>query len=110
MAITKREVFTKALGMEGFSAEEKEVFEKAIKALDKKASTPTKAQKEAEGIRANILALLADGRARTATEIGAEIGISCQKASAMLKPYVDNGTVTKVVGKGKNPNTFVVAE
>ena len=43
MAITKREVFTKALGMEGFSAEEKEVFEKAIKALDKKASTPTKA-------------------------------------------------------------------
>lgn len=109
--ITRKSVLTKALEVEVFSAEEIEVIKKMIASLDKKSTgKPTKAQIANEGIRTDILAVLADGRARTATEIGAELGISCQKASALVKPLVEGGKVTKVIGKGKEPTRFVVGE
>lgn len=110
--ITRKSVLTKALEVDVFSAEEIEVIKKMIISLDKKSSSskPTKTQIENEKIRADVLELLADGKPRTATEVGTELVISCQKATAMLKPLVDNGTVVKIVGKGKEPTRFVVGE
>ena len=108
--MTKREFLVKTMELEGCTDEMREVAEKMIASLDKKSSKPTKVQVANEGIKADILAILADGRARTATEIGTEIGISCQKASALIRPLVADKTVTKIEAKGKNPTRFVVAE
>lgn len=55
----------------------------------------TKAQKENVGIKADILAVLEEKGALTATAVGNELAISCQKASALLKQMVDNGEVVK---------------
>lgn len=54
---------------------------------------PSKHQVENEGIKAQILGILGDGM--TATQVGAELGISVQRASALLKQMVDGGAVTK---------------
>ena len=59
---------------------------------------PSKAQVENEGFKGQILGMLGDGM--TATQVGAELGISVQRASAILKQMVDGKTVTKAkVGK-----------
>lgn len=63
---------------------------------------PTKGQVENEGIKDNILAYLADGTYRSATEVGDALGISNQKASALLKQLTDGGKVKKVVDKRKS--------
>lgn len=55
----------------------------------------TKVQKENVGIKADILAVLEERGALTATAVGEALGISCQKASALLKQMVDNGEVVK---------------
>jgi DNA-binding MarR family transcriptional regulator len=107
--MTKREVLTKAVAMvDVFSAEEIEVFEKMIKGLDKKSSKPTKNQVANEGLKVDILAILEDGKARTATEIANELGVTVQKASALLRQMVGD-TVAKTEAKGKAPATFARA-
>jgi predicted HTH transcriptional regulator len=107
--MTKREVLTKAVAMvDVFSAEEIEVFEKMIKGLDKKSSKPTKNQVANEGLKTDILAILDDGKARTATEIANELGVTVQKASALLRQMVGD-TVAKTEAKGKAPATFARA-
>lgn len=107
--MTKREVLTKAVAMvDVFSAGEIEVFEKMIKSLDKKSSKPTKNQVANEGLKADILAILEDGKARTATEIANELGVTVQKASALLRQMV-GVTVAKTEAKGKAPATFARA-
>lgn len=108
--VTKKEVITKALTLDVWSEEEREIFQNMITALEKKSSKPTKTQIANETIKTDILTLLADGRARTATEVGIALDISCQKASALIKPLVDGGTVIRIEGKGKNPNKFAVAD
>ncbi len=55
----------------------------------------TKAQKENVGIKADILAILEEKVGLTATQVGNELAISCQKASALLKQMVENGEVVK---------------
>lgn len=59
---------------------------------------PSKTQVENEGFKGQILDLLGEGK--TATQVGADLGISVQRASAILKQMVDAGTVAKAkVGK-----------
>ena len=95
--MTKRDVITKAIATDGvFTDEEKAVFQKMIEQLDKKSSKPTKAQIENEGFKADILEVVADGHARTAKEIGLEVGISTAKASALLRALVLDNKVEKI--------------
>ena len=94
--MTKRDVLTKAVALDVFTDEEKAVFQKMIEQLDKKSSKPTKAQIENEGFKADILEVVADGHARTAKEIGLEVGISTAKASALLRALVLDNKVEKI--------------
>lgn len=65
----------------------------------KRRNTPSKTAKENEPIKANILEVLTDG-AKTASEVAKEVGISTQKASALLR-QIDGLVVTEVRVKGK---------
>lgn len=67
---------------------------------------PSKTQVENEGFKERIPALLGEGK--TATQVGADLGISVQRASAILKQMVDAGTVTKA--KAGKTLLFTVAE
>ena len=111
--VTRKTVVAKALGLEDvWTDEELEVLEKMKVALEKKSSKPKKNEAEIEGLKADILAFLADGRGRTATEIGKELGITCQKASAILRKMGKDGdgTVEKTEAKGKNPAIFTAVQ
>ena len=107
--MTKREVLTKAIATDGvFTDEEKAVFQKMIDALDRKSTKPTKAQLENIGIKNEILALIADGRARTAKEIAGEVGYTTAKVSALLRAIVLDGKAEKIPGaKTKDAPTYV---
>ena len=82
--MTKREVFTKAMEMFAEGSEEREVMAKAIAQLDKKSSKPTKAQLENEKIKAQIAEYLGD-EPQTAREIAEGVGITVNKAAALLR-------------------------
>lgn len=78
------------------------LVERALKSVRKgnpnAVRKPSKAQVENEGFKGQILGMLGDGM--TATQVGAELGVSVQRASAILKQMVDAGTVAKAkVGK-----------
>ena len=107
--MTKREVLTKAIATDGvFTDEEKAVFQKMLDGLDRKSSKPTKAQIENIGIKNDILAIIGDGRARSAKEIADEIGYSTAKVSALLRAIVLDGKGTKVPGeKAKDAPKYV---
>ena len=79
---------------------------KALKAsLEKRASgerKPTATQKENVKVKESIAEFLGTVESATATEIGKACGeISNQKASALLKQMVDEGTVEKFSEKRK---------
>lgn len=106
--MTKRDVFTKAMEMFPEGSEERDVMAKAIAQLDKKSSKPTKAQLENIGIKNDILAYLADGRARTAREVADELGYTVAKVSALLRAIVLDGKAEKIPGKkSKDAPTYV---
>ena len=69
----------------------------------------TKAQKENAEVKIRIFDALDEKGAMTATAVGNEIGISCQKASALLKQMVEDGEVVKAKD-GKATVFSVVAE
>ena len=78
------------------------LVERALKSVRKgnpnAVRKPSKTQVENEGFTGQILDLLGEGT--TATQVGADLGISVQRASAILKQMVDAGTVAKAkVGK-----------
>ncbi len=106
--MTKRDVLTKAIATDGvFTDEEKAVFQKMIDGLDRKSSKPTKTQIENFGIKNEILAVMADGRARTAKAIAEEVGVSTAKASALLRQIVTDGKGIKIDGaKSKDAPTY----
>ena len=68
----------------------------------KNASRATKAHEKADAVNAPIIAkihdFLADGEVKTAAEVAVAVGVSTQKASALLRK-VDGLTVTEVKGK-----------
>ena len=103
---TRKEVFTKAMGMDAFSAEEKEVFAKAIASLEKRSSKPTKAQIANEAVKAEIREVLT-AEPQTAKAIAEAVGESTNKVAALLKK-IEGVIVTE--GKGKNPKTYSIAE
>lgn len=71
-------------------------------------SKPTKGQQENELIKKNILALLADGVGRTATEVMIALELSSnQKATALLNQLYKNGKITKT--KEKKVTKFIIA-
>lgn len=104
--MTKREVLTKAVAMDGFTAEEKEVLAKMIAGLDKRSSKPTKAQIANEAVKAEIREALT-AEPMTAKAIADAVGESTNKVAALLKQIEG---VVKVEGKGKNPATYYIAE
>lgn len=110
--MTKRDVLTKVVALEDvFTAEEREVAQKMIDGLDRKSSKPTKAQKENLVIKNEILAYLADGRKRTASQIADEVGYSTAKISALLRQIVADGKAKKVPGeKSKDAPSYVAIE
>ena len=73
------------------------LVERALKSVRKAnpnaVRKPSKHQIENEGIKAQILGILGDGM--TATQVGAELGISVQRASALLNQMVDGKTIAK---------------
>jgi len=55
----------------------------------------TKTQKENVGLKDRIVEVLADGDL-AATEIAGEMGLTCQKVSALLRQLVDDEKVERV--------------
>lgn len=110
--MTKRDVLTKVVSLvDVFTDEEREVAQKMIDQLDKKSSKPTKAQLENVKIKNDILAILADGRARTAREVADVDGYTTAKVSALLRQMVLDGKVEKIPGaKTKDAPTYVAAD
>lgn len=84
--------------------------------LDKKSTTekkPTEQQVANMGYKSDMMALLADGKARTATEILNEVptfpeGMTNQRVSALLRQLYLDGKVKKDTVKGKT--MFSLAE
>lgn len=71
----------------------------------KRASTPSKTAVANEPIKASIVDLFTNGESKTASEVAVALTITTQKASALLRQLVENGTLTstevKVPKKGK---------
>ena len=70
-----------------------EYIAKMDEANEKRKSTLSKKQEENEAIKAEILEHL-DTEAKTATTVGELMGISTQKASALLRQLVNDGKAT----------------
>ena len=103
--MTEREFLTAILAIEGLSADLADYAKEGISKLDarndKRKNTPTKAQKENEGLMNAILTHLTKAPA-VASEIAVALGISTQKASALCKLLVDKGALTVKDFKVKN--------
>ena len=94
-----------------------EVMEKAAERLEKldaenekRKNRVSKKALENEPVKEAILGVLGE-EPKTATEIGSEVGISTQKASALLRQLVNDGKVektdVKVKGKGVQKGYFI---
>ena len=72
------------------------------KAASKTAKAAEKAAAEAAPVIAAIAGVLASGEVMTASAIGEAVGISTQKATAMLRKMVASGEVVTSEVKGKS--------
>lgn len=108
--MTTREFLTAITSMPNISDELKEYAKGELKKLDKRnaarATKPTKAQKENKPIKEEIVKFLTEkGGFHTASEVMEACEISVQKASALCRQLVEEGTLTvqeiKVPKKGK---------
>lgn len=72
------------------------LVDRALKSVRKASGDrkPTKNQVANEGLKGEIFGILGEGL--TATDAGKAVGISVQKASALLKQMVNAGEVVKV--------------
>lgn len=105
--MTKRENFAelRTLALAGARADLVAFIDHEVELLDKKNKAPKKAtrtQIENEGLKDKILDLL-NGSAEplTATAIGEVLGISVNKASALLTQLKEDNSVTRTVIKRK---------
>jgi predicted HTH transcriptional regulator len=112
MAMTEREFLNKVLATEGISDEMKGYATEGIAKLDarndKRKNTQTKAQKENAETMKSIVATLTEKGKMVASEIATALGISTQKASALCKLLVNDGTLT--VGEVKVKNKGAVKQ
>ena len=116
--MTNREFFTAIASMTNISAELVEHATNELGKLDKRnasrAAKPTKAQKENEPIKEEIVKFLTEkGGFHTASEVMEACEISVQKASALCRQLVEEGTLTvqeiKVPKKGKQ-KAYAIAD
>lgn len=113
--MTEREFLT-GLNKETMNDAQKEYITERIAKLDernvKRKNTPTKAQKENAETMKRILELVSEKGAAVASEIGAILNTSTQKASALCKLLVDNKVLgvrdLKIKGKGSVKQYFVI--
>ena len=111
VALSANETQTYTMGEAQFSADEiKEKLVAMIEALDKKPAGDkgmTEQQKQNLGYKGDILATLADGKTRTATELLNEVpsfagtNMTNQRVSALLRQLILDGKVKKDTVKGK---------
>ena len=103
MEMTKREFFEAVMAVEEIDAELKLYAEKEIAKMDernaKRKATPSKKSEANEPIKAEIVKILTE-EPITASAVAEKVGISTQKASALLR-QIDGLTVTEVKVKGK---------
>ena len=85
-------------------AKAKERIEKLDEENEKRKNRVSKKAKENAPIKEAIVAMLTD-EPKTATEIGAAVEISTQKASALLRQIVEAGQASKVDVKVKGKGT-----
>lgn len=101
--MTKKEMFSKIATVCSADAEIVEFCNHEIALLVKKNSykstKPTKTQVENEGLKDAILNAL--DKPMTATEIGNAVGISVNKASALLKQLHEDNSIVREVVKRK---------
>lgn len=101
--MTKKEMFSKIATVCSADAEIVEFCNHEIALLVKKNSykstKPTKTQIENEGLKDAILNAL--DKPMTATEIGNAVGISVNKASALLKQLHEDNSIVREVIKRK---------
>ena len=105
--MTKREFYV-AIANGEMNDEVKATAEKKKKKMneanEKRKNTLSKKQEENEAVKVEMLTHL-DTEPKTATTIGELMGISTQKASALLRQLVNDGKATatevKITGKGK---------
>lgn len=105
--MTEREFLTKVIAIEGLDKNLVAFATEGIAKLDaknlKRKNTPTKEQLANEGLKVQVLELIAD-KPMVASDIGQALGVSTQKASALCQLLVKEGKATvgevKVKGKG----------
>ena len=107
--MTNREFYKAIIGLE--VNEELKAFAQAeIDKLDKKnekrKNTQTKTQKENEGIKNSIVALLEEKGSMVASTIATKLNISTQKASALCKQLVEEKELVVADIKVKNKGTL----
>lgn len=86
------------------------LVERALKSVRKSTGErkPTKVQKENEHLKSKMFDAIAVAEGMTATDAGKAVGISVQKASALLKQLIESGEVVKV--KDGKVTVFKVVE
>ena len=99
-AVTKRDVLTKAQGLDVWTDEEREVIAKMIGQLDKKSSKPTKTQVENEGIKAEIEAFIKENPGKRIGEIAEGVGQTPNKVNALVRQLKEAGKVERYEEKG----------
>jgi hypothetical protein len=105
--MTQRE-FYQAVVSADVAQELKDYATAQVKALNNKNSARNvKARAKKDAVNAPLLAqinaLLADGKAHTCAEIAAYTGANSPKIAALVKPFVDNGTIVKeTIKNGKS--------
>jgi predicted transcriptional regulator len=108
--MTKIEMFESLIAKYDFTAEEKAFLTHEVELVAKrnarKSTKPTKTQLANASIKDAIASALAEPM--QAKAIGELVGISWQKASALLKQMVEDGRVVKTQEKGKS--FFALAE
>lgn len=112
--VTKRDQFNTILGIvAGMGREDLVDFvSHELDLLDKRAGAarkPTKDQLANEALKADMVGILGEMGALTATDLANTAGVSVQKATQLLKQLVTAGTVARIEGKGKEKTTFAVA-
>ena len=107
--MTNREFYKAIIGSE-VSEEIKAFAQEQIDKLDskneKRKNTQTKTQKENEGIKNSIVALLEEKGSMVASVIATELNISTQKASALCKQLVEEKELVVTDIKVKNKGTL----
>lgn len=99
--MTKKEMFNLIATVNADNLEIVDFCKHEIDLLNAKSGrkTPTKTQRENEGLKEDIFAYVSEEGPMRASNVAVYFGISGQKASALLKQLVDAGNLEKVIEK-----------